>query len=426
METEDTSVADALRERLDQGKTLKALKPAEAEAIFASLVGAEGDGEDFNKVKEQAVCLLAEIYADQKRIGEIQALLVQIRPFFASIPKAKTAKIVRTLIELVAKVPGAGKVPIQLCIDTVEWCRQEKRSFLRHRIQAKLASMYFESKDFVGALALVGDLLSEVKKLDDKPLLVEIHLVESRTHHQVRNHPRAKAALTAARTAANAIYCPPILQAQIDTQAGTLHAEEKDYKTAYSYFYEAYESFNNLEDPRALYSLKHMLLCKVLTNSSEEVPGLIDGKSGLKYAGADLEAMRDLAAAYSTRSLEKLIKTQETYKKQIEEDPVAKFHLTNLYDQLLEQNLARLVEPFSQVQISHIAELIKLPIATVEATLSQMILDKKFNGILDQGAGALIAYESDAKHTTLEAGLETIENMGKVVNSLYKRAAKLS
>ena len=38
---------------------------------------------------------------------------------------------------------------------------------------------------------------------------------------------------------------------------------------------------------------------QVLTNSSEEVPGLIDGKSGLKYAGPDLEAMRDLAAAYS-------------------------------------------------------------------------------------------------------------------------------
>jgi hypothetical protein len=38
METEDTSVNDALRERLDEGKALKSLKPAEAEAIFKALV----------------------------------------------------------------------------------------------------------------------------------------------------------------------------------------------------------------------------------------------------------------------------------------------------------------------------------------------------------------------------------------------------
>jgi 26S proteasome regulatory subunit N6 len=95
-----------------------------------------------------------------------------------------------------------------------------------------------------------------------------------------------------------------------------------------------------------------MLLCKIMTNCSEEVPGLIDGKSGLKYAGPDLEAMREMAAAYQTRSLEKLIAAQERFAPQVSEDPVTKFHLTNLYDALLEQNLARLVEPFSQVWTS--------------------------------------------------------------------------
>ena len=420
---------DALHEKLEQGKAFHlANKSAQAEAAYKSVQAEDGDGEEFNKLKEQAICKLGELYADSARVKDIQALMIGIRPFFANIPKAKTAKIVRTLIDLVAKVPGAGAEQMQMCLDTIEWCKQEKRTFLRHRIQAKLAAMYFESRDFTKAMALTEELLREVKKLDDKPLLVEIHLVESRTHHQVRNMPKSKAALTSARTAANAIYCPPSLQAQIDTQSGVLHAEEKDYKTSFSYFYEAMEAFFSQDQQElGIKSLKHMLLCKIMTDAPEEVPGIIDGRaSKIGATNSDLESMRAIAEAYKERSLAKLIETMARYPKELKEDPVTKFHLDNLHEKLLENNLSRLIEPFSQVQIAHIAKLIDLPIQTVETTLSQMILDKKFNGILDQGSGALIAYEELPNNTTLETGIEAIDQVGKVVDSLYVRAGKLS
>ncbi|XP_064492978.1 26S proteasome non-ATPase regulatory subunit 11 [Pseudopipra pipra] len=398
-------------------------------AILHSIVKREvyEDDEEAVQVKEQSILELASLLAQTGQAEELGGLLKYIRPFLNIISKAKAAHIVRVLLDLLLNMEAATGQEVDLCLECIEWAKLEKRTFLRQALEARLVSLYFDNKKYQEALQLGSQLLRELKKMDDKALLVEVQLLESKTYHALSNLPKARAALTSARTTANAIYCPPKLQAALDMQSGIIHAaEEKDWKTAYSYFYEAFEGNDSIDNPKAIIALKYMLLCKIMLNSPEDVQALVSGKLALRYAGRQTEALKCVAQASKNRSLADFEKALTDFKVELRDDPIINTHLAKLYDNLLEQNLIRVIEPFSRVQIEHISSLIKLSKAEVERKLSQMILDKKFHGILDQGEGVLIIFDEPPVDKTYEAALETIQNMSKVVDSLYNKAKKLT
>jgi 26S proteasome regulatory subunit N6 len=142
---------------------------------------------------------------------------------------------------------------VTLCKECITWATEEKRIFLRQALEARLVGLYYDTGSYQAALADGAKLLKELKKLDDKNLLVEVQLLESKTYCALSNLPRARAALTSARTTANSdlraasltgagcssLLALHIIQAQLHLQSGILHASvEKDFKTASSYFFE--------------------------------------------------------------------------------------------------------------------------------------------------------------------------------------------
>jgi len=101
-------------------------------------------------------------------------------------------------------------------------------------------------------------------------------------------------------------------------------------------------------------------------------------------------------------------------------------HLTTLYSNMLEHNLCRIIEPYSKVQVDYVASKIGLPKPEVEKKLSQMILDKKFQGILDQETGVLIIFTKESRDKTFDDVIETVSAMNAVVDRLYQAAKKLT
>jgi 26S proteasome regulatory subunit N6 len=287
-------------------------------------------------------------------------------------------------------------------------------------------TLHMAKQSYYEALTLINGLLRELKRLDDKLMLVEVQLLESRVYHALGNVSKARAALTSARTSAASVYTPPLLQANLDMQSGMLHTMDQDFNTAYSYFIEALDGYHTHDETaKATAALQYMLLCKIMLNLVDDVNNLMEGKQAKKYASQNLEAMEAIARAHANRSLEQYEHALAAYKYELGSDAFIRNHLRRLYDAMLEQNLIKVIEPFNRVEIDHIAHLVGLDTQQIERKLSQMILDKVIIGVLDQGAGCLIIFDETQRDEGYDAALTTIEKLSNVVDVLYTNQATL-
>lgn len=453
-DAEDEDIS-GLEDRYEQIKAdSKLSSEGRAAALQALLDDDAYSGPKAVQLKERIVYDVTRLLCQLEDTGGILALVTE-GFLVTKLSKAKTAKVVRQVLDIVCSL-SSPLLQEQVASSVLKWCVDEKRSFLRQRVESRLAAIYFAQGRYVDSMRLCDALLQELKKLDDKQLLVETHLLESKIYFALHNVPKSKAALTASRTAANAIYVSPVLQSEMDVMSGTLHTEEGDYNTGHSYFLEAFEQLDQMGDvAAATTALKYMMLCRILdslkkalasssatkkddaaskaslptsaatTASAVDLTSLLSPKQHLKYSGRDIQALQAIAQAASDRNLKEYEQVLQDYSAELHTDLLIKHHLQVLQSNLLESNLIRVIEPYEVVQIGHVAAKMQMPVQDVERKCSQMILDGKLSGILDQGSGHLIVYEDPPGDSSMEKGLAVIANMDGVVTSLFERSNKL-
>lgn len=156
------------------------------------------------KARELSITRLGQIYKDKALFDQLVQLTQETLPKILDLPKSKTGKIVRTLFDFCILCEGSkAQNLIELSHHIISWCDQESRGFLKMKIQCKLSDLYFQIEKFNDAIELLKDLLFELKKKEDKQLLVEAQLVESKVYHALENIPKAKASLTSVKTTAH-------------------------------------------------------------------------------------------------------------------------------------------------------------------------------------------------------------------------------
>ncbi|PPQ83582.1 hypothetical protein CVT25_006786 [Psilocybe cyanescens] len=262
-----SSSSPSVSEILARASTLASTHPKAAEALYKQILATSASQSGVYETRRQRSSSSASSIAikstpPSRMYAEgLAEVINRLRAFMSAIAEAETAKLIRTLIDYFIAFPDSQKVQMKALTDNIAWAKLEKRIFLKHSLETRLVGLCttLESRQHQPALALIDTLLTELKRLNDKMILTEVHLLESHVYRGLGNMPKAK----------------------LDLQSGILHAEEKDYSTTYSYFFEAFENLPALGESeggsssergsgagggKALEALKYMLLCKVMLN----------------------------------------------------------------------------------------------------------------------------------------------------------------
>ena len=365
---------------------------------------------------------LSQKYRENNDLKSYFNLISQIK----EIKNTNNTFLVKLIDKLIAKLKKRKDLLndiVNISEEITKFCDETNNISMKSKIQTRLAEVYYIHENYSKALDICSKVIYDLKRYEDNLGLIQLLLLESKIYYATNGISKAKASLTSVKTLITKVYVEPKLQANIDMHAGILAAYEKDFNLAYSYFFEAFDVFNipnKKKRNKGLRAFQYMILCKIIGGHLEEVNNVVLSKQGKNYYGPEIEALRSIEAAVKEKSI-KLLEDNIEKNKQYFQDRVIKFHINNLHNDLLEKNLIKIIKPYSVVEIDFVAKSIGLNYQDVLNKLRQMILDKKINGILDQGKGSLIIYDVDMSNPYLDKSIETFKNLEKVVEALDKK-----
>lgn len=181
--TQTTTPLDEAIKAIDNGQQAK------GEKMLKDILSSppKTDDEVALRQQENALLRLGRLYRDTKNGQALSETVRSSRTFMASIAKAKTAKLIRSLLDYFSEIPDSYAIQISTIKENIEWARSSRRIFLSQNLETRLIALYYETKQYREALPSIDTLLKELKKLDDKAMLTEVHLLESRVNHAIRN-----------------------------------------------------------------------------------------------------------------------------------------------------------------------------------------------------------------------------------------------
>mmetsp|Transcript_60846 Transcript_60846/g.91870 ORF Transcript_60846/g.91870 Transcript_60846/m.91870 type:complete len:250 (+) Transcript_60846:670-1419(+) len=174
----------------------------------------------------------------------------------------------------------------------------------------------------------------------------------------------------------------PRIMAVIRECGGKMHMEEESWGDAQKDFFEAFKNYDEAGSSRRIQCLKYMVLANLLSLSEINPFGAPETAS---YKNdPQIVAMTDLVATYENNDIQGFERILQNNRKTIMDDKFISMYIQDLLKNIRTQVVAKILKPYTRVNISFIAKELNICEEEVEKLLVTLILDEKISGRIDQ------------------------------------------
>lgn len=362
-------------------------------------------------------------YIGKKEYDKLYEYLTNLKQYRRSLSTARHNKIIIIVYHRIL-VSYYNVEELLIFIEKlIKWAENKKT--LKIELKCNQIRLFLRSGMFGECLAKIKEVSVDLKKYDDTKNLIELYIYESQAYYDLQDYARARASLTSARALFVSSSCPYGQQAQIDMLNGMYLCDDHAYSTAVSYFMESLEGFmQDKNTDMAKIILRYLILCKIMNpyfktregddeRTETEIGVILNSKhaKGLKD-DEYVKLLVSIADVCIKRDLHQYNEILVSRKVMIESDAFIFRHLCCLYDVLFENNILKIIEPYSHVKIKFIAEKMKFEEGIIETQLRKLILEKSINGVLDHVSQCLILINenNDNTHKFLQKDIMALKN----------------
>uniref|UniRef100_A0A0N5B6M4 PCI domain-containing protein n=1 Tax=Strongyloides papillosus TaxID=174720 RepID=A0A0N5B6M4_STREA len=391
----------------------------------------EGNEQLFNELELQLLNLCMNVVTpnDFSKLGEI---LHELKPVLRILSSRRVEKFLTKIADVISSSKGDFLKRANVLQTLITVVFDINRHYLGYSLLLKYLKHCNKYKMYRNVIRSAKRIIHTLKVMSVTDILIEVYLEESVAYYCLKNFMKAKAALMNAKTLSNASNLEPVVQSKLDLHSGAIFLIEKEYRTALSYFYEALESYDaNDKKEEAVQAIQYLCLTKLMMNKPDEVKNFISSKFGIKYYGEELYCMEQMANSIEKKCVKLFDGVVKKYPS-LQQNFVVKSSLERLYDFMFDQDILRVIKPYSSVEIDYIASRIGLASSKIEERLCVMILDEQINGKINHDTRSLelifnTEFDNDTELLDLSHSLikrvELIATMSQVnVSSLGKFA----